>query len=80
MKFIKEFKEFAVRGNVMDMTVGVIIGGGFRQDRHLPHRRRPHAALGLLVGERGFPNPEDSTPEGVRRRPGGDARKLRGVP
>ena len=29
MGFIKEFQEFAVRGNVMDMAVGVIIGGAF---------------------------------------------------
>ena len=29
MGFIKEFKEFAVKGNVMDMAVGVIIGGAF---------------------------------------------------
>ena len=28
-KFLKEFKEFAVKGNVMDMAVGVIIGGAF---------------------------------------------------
>ena len=28
-KFIKEFKEFAVKGNVMDMAIGVIIGGAF---------------------------------------------------
>ncbi len=27
--FIKEFKEFVSRGNVMDMAVGVIIGGAF---------------------------------------------------
>ena len=27
--FMKEFKEFAMRGNVMDMAVGVIIGGAF---------------------------------------------------
>ena len=27
--FLKEFKEFAMRGNVMDMAVGVIIGGAF---------------------------------------------------
>ena len=26
---IKEFKDFAMRGNVMDMAVGVIIGGAF---------------------------------------------------
>ena len=29
MGFIKEFKEFAMRGNVIDMAVGVIIGGAF---------------------------------------------------
>ncbi|MBR6251662.1 MAG: large-conductance mechanosensitive channel protein MscL [Bacteroidales bacterium] len=29
MGFIKEFKEFAVKGNVIDMAVGVIIGGAF---------------------------------------------------
>ena len=28
-KFIEEFKAFALRGNVMDMTIGVIIGGAF---------------------------------------------------
>lgn len=29
MSFFKEFKDFAMRGNVMDMAVGVIIGGAF---------------------------------------------------
>lgn len=29
MSFIKEFKEFAMRGNVIDLAVGVIIGGAF---------------------------------------------------
>ncbi|MCM1158079.1 MAG: large conductance mechanosensitive channel protein MscL [Bacteroidales bacterium] len=28
-KFLEEFKAFALRGNVMDMAVGVIIGGAF---------------------------------------------------
>ncbi len=28
-KFIEEFKKFALRGNVLDMAVGVIIGGAF---------------------------------------------------
>ncbi|WP_146120573.1 MscL family protein, partial [Haemophilus influenzae] len=26
MNFIKEFREFAMRGNVVDMAIGVIIG------------------------------------------------------
>ena len=29
MSFIQEFKEFAMKGNVMDLAVGVIIGGAF---------------------------------------------------
>jgi large conductance mechanosensitive channel len=29
MGFIKEFKEFAIKGNVMDLAIGVIIGGAF---------------------------------------------------
>ncbi len=29
MSMIKEFKEFAMKGNVMDLAVGVIIGGAF---------------------------------------------------
>lgn len=29
MGMIKEFKEFAVKGNVVDMAVGIIIGGAF---------------------------------------------------
>ncbi len=28
-KFVEEFKEFAVKGNALDMAVGVIIGGAF---------------------------------------------------
>jgi large conductance mechanosensitive channel len=29
MKMIQEFRAFAVRGNVIDLAVGVIIGGAF---------------------------------------------------
>ncbi|QHS61344.1 large conductance mechanosensitive channel protein MscL [Chitinophaga agri] len=31
MSFFKEFKEFATRGNVIDLAVGVIIGGAFQK-------------------------------------------------
>lgn len=30
MKFFKEFKEFAIKGNVIDMAVGLVIGGAFQ--------------------------------------------------
>lgn len=29
MGFMKEFKEFAMKGNVLDMAIGVVIGGAF---------------------------------------------------
>ena len=29
MSILKEFKEFAMRGNVIDLAVGVVIGGAF---------------------------------------------------
>lgn len=29
MSMLKEFKDFAMRGNVLDMAVGIIIGGAF---------------------------------------------------
>jgi large conductance mechanosensitive channel len=31
MGFVKEFKEFALKGNVMDMAVGIIIGAAFNK-------------------------------------------------
>ena len=57
MGFIKEFQEFAVKGNVMDMAVGVIIGGAFGKivaslvnDIIMP-------PLGLITGN-GFTEPQ----------------------
>ena len=29
MKFIKEFKEFAIKGNMIEMAVGIVIGASF---------------------------------------------------
>ena len=31
MGFVSEFKEFAMRGNVVDLAIGVIIGGAFQK-------------------------------------------------
>ncbi|MDA3882147.1 MAG: large-conductance mechanosensitive channel protein MscL [Bacteroidales bacterium] len=31
MKIIKEFKEFAIKGNMFDMAIGIIIGVGFNK-------------------------------------------------
>ncbi|MGY6630908.1 MAG: large-conductance mechanosensitive channel protein MscL [Wenzhouxiangella sp.] len=50
MSIVKEFREFAVKGNMVDMAVGIIIGGAFGQiitslvnDVIMP-------PLGLLIG------------------------------
>ena len=32
MSFLKEFREFAVKGNVMDLAIGVVIGYSVRQN------------------------------------------------
>ena len=31
MKFVDEFKDFISRGNVVDMAVGVVVGGAFKK-------------------------------------------------
>ena len=40
----KEFKEFAMRGNVVDMAVGIIIGGSLRYNHSIPCERRDYAS------------------------------------
>ncbi|WZU03226.1 MscL family protein [Erysipelothrix sp. D19-032] len=34
-KFLEEFKEFAMKGNVLDMAIGVVIGGCIRENCYL---------------------------------------------
>ena len=40
---LKEFKEFALKGNVIDLAVGVIIGGAFGKLHHLTGQRLDYA-------------------------------------
>lgn len=54
LKFVQEFKDFALKGNVMDMAVGIIIGTAFGRivssfvsDILMP-------PLGMLLGETDF--------------------------
>ena len=56
MSFVKEFKEFAARGNVVDMAVGIVIGASFGKivsslvaDVIMP-------PLGLVIGGINFSN------------------------
>lgn len=50
MGFIKEFKEFAMRGNVMDMAVGIVIGGAFGKIVSSLVADVVMPAVGVLVG------------------------------
>ena len=50
MSLVKEFKEFAMRGNVVDMAVGIIIGGAFGKIVSSLVNDVIMPPLGLLIG------------------------------
>ncbi|PIF29031.1 large conductance mechanosensitive channel [Acidovorax sp. 56] len=56
MTIIKEFKEFAIKGNVVDLAVGVIIGGAFGKivDSVVADLIMP--VVGLVFGKLDFSN------------------------
>ena len=56
IKFIKEFKDFAIKGNMFDMAIGIIIGAAFSKiitslvhDIIMP-------AIGFIIGKVNFHN------------------------
>ena len=53
---IKEFREFAVRGNVVDMAVGIIIGGAFGTIVQSLVKDVLMPPIGLLLGGVDFSN------------------------
>jgi large conductance mechanosensitive channel len=56
MSFIKEFKEFAMKGNVIDLAVGVIIGGAFGKIVNSMVNDLIMPPISLLIGDKGFTN------------------------
>jgi large conductance mechanosensitive channel len=50
MKLLQEFREFAVRGNVMDMAVGIIVGAAFTKIVSSLVADVVTPPLGLLLG------------------------------
>jgi large conductance mechanosensitive channel len=81
MSFASEFKEFAMKGNVMDLAVGVIIGGAFGKivDSVVGDLIMP--IIGAVVGKVDFSNlfyPLGKIPDGVPQTL--DALKKAGVP
>ncbi len=53
---LKEFKEFAVRGNVVDMAVGIIIGAAFGKIVESLVKDVIMPPIGLLLGKVDFSN------------------------
>jgi large conductance mechanosensitive channel len=77
MGFIKEFREFAIKGNVIDLAVGVIIGGAFKTiiDSVINDLIMPIVAS--IVGSPDFSNLYLPLKEGIPRNLSlADARKL----
>jgi len=56
MKTLEEFKEFAVKGNVVDMAVGVVIGAGFGKIVSSLVADIITPVLGVLIGGVNFTN------------------------
>ena len=56
MKIIDEFKAFAVRGNVVDLAIGVIIGGAFGKIVNAVIEDLIMPAIGKAVGNVDFSN------------------------
>ncbi|MBK9375203.1 MAG: large-conductance mechanosensitive channel protein MscL [Holophagales bacterium] len=53
---LKEFKEFAIKGNVIDMAVGVVIGGAFGKIVNSLVADIIMPPIGLLLGKVDFAN------------------------
>lgn len=81
MGMMQEFREFAIKGNVMDLAVGVIIGGAFGKIVDSVVNDLIMPLVGLIFGKLNFSNlfvVLGSMPEGVPRTL--DALKKAGVP
>lgn len=55
-KFIEEFKQFAVKGNMMDLAIGIIIGGAFTAIVNSLVNDIVNPLLGLIIGDIDFSN------------------------
>ena len=56
MSWLREFREFAVRGNVVDLAVAVIIGGAFGKIVSSLVEDMVMPAVGVLIGGLDFKN------------------------
>jgi large conductance mechanosensitive channel len=56
MSFKSEFKEFALKGNVMDLAIGIIIGAAFAKIVDSLVKDIIMPIVGLVIGPNGFVN------------------------
>jgi large conductance mechanosensitive channel len=56
MSFTSEFKEFAVKGNVMDLAIGIIIGAAFAKIVDSLVKDIIMPIIGIVLGPKGFAN------------------------
>ncbi|MDT0294237.1 large conductance mechanosensitive channel protein MscL [Mesonia ostreae] len=54
--FLKEFKEFAVKGNMIDIAIGVIVGAAFNKVVDVLVKKIIAPPLSLLTGDLNFEN------------------------
>ena len=55
-KFVREFKEFALKGNMMDLAIGMIIGAAFTSIVNSLVNDMINPFLGLFTGQIDFSN------------------------
>jgi large conductance mechanosensitive channel len=55
-KFLNEFKEFAVKGNMIDLAVGIIVGGAFTTIVDSLVNDIINPILGIVIGKIDFSN------------------------
>jgi large conductance mechanosensitive channel len=69
MKALQEFKEFAVKGNVVDMAVGVVIGAGFGKIVTSLVADIITPVLGVLIGGVNFTNLKLTLKDAIAEKP-----------
>jgi large conductance mechanosensitive channel len=80
MGFIKEFKEFALNGNLVDLAVAVVIGGAFGKVVSSFIDGMVMPAIGMLTGGVDFNNMKKILKEGVAESKNADGSVIAAVP
>lgn len=80
MGFIKEFKEFALKGNLVDLAIAVVMGGAFGKVVSSFIDGMVMPAIGMLTGGIDFNDMKVILKEGVAERKNADRSVIAAVP